>query len=155
MLFNYGIWWANFEMLAIGRVILGFGNMSLFSALNYLVKLYIKEETVFKVNAYNQAASRLFFTVSYWINPFLYINTGNYDAGNWLSIFTILFMTGCFIVLNVMTKGKGQDKNEPKEVEGFKISDLKDYSLKFYLLQGCNFFTVAIFFTFSSMAERY
>ena len=155
MLFNYGVWWASFEMLVIGRVILGFRNMSLFSALGYLVKLYIREETIFKVNAYNQAASRIFFTLSYFINPWLYINTGNYDAVNYLSIFTILFMTGCFILLNVMTKDKKQGGNQPKAEERFKVSDLKDYSLKFYLLQGVNFFTLANFFTFNSMAERY
>ena len=155
MLFNYGIWWANFNMMAIGRVILGFGNMSLFSALNYLVKLYIKEETVFKVNAYNQAASRLFMTLSFFINPWLYINTGNYDAVNYLSIFTILFMIGCFVVLNVMTSRKRQGGNKPKKEDKFKISDLKGYSFKFYLLQGCNVFTNAIFCSFSSMAERY
>lgn len=155
LVFNYGITNENFTIMAIGRAILGFGNFSMFGAISYLVKIYIKEESISKVNIQNMGLNRIFYTASYFINPYLYIQTGNYNLVNIFATATTIIMLISFATLDYMTKDYGIKDRLPKDEKKFELSDLKGYSLKFHLLGAVNFFCMGIYVAFIAIAERY
>jgi len=78
-IFCMGIHSGNFNTMLLGRFINGIGSESVIVGLIYVTKLFILEENLVVMNSLIFIASRLFYSLSYYVNPEIYIQTQDFD----------------------------------------------------------------------------
>lgn len=78
-----GIQSGEFNTMLLGRFINGVGSESVIVGLIYVTKLFILEENLVVMNALIFIFSRLFYSLSYFINPEIYIRTKSFDWIIW------------------------------------------------------------------------
>jgi hypothetical protein len=78
-----GIKSGDFDTMLLGRFINGIGSEPVIVGLIYVTKLFILEENLVVMNALIFIFSRFFYSVSYYVNPEIYIRTKSFDLIIW------------------------------------------------------------------------
>jgi MFS family permease len=79
ILFCAGIWQDSYLMMLCGRFINGFGGEPFLIALLSMIKLYVAEEDFVLVNSVCWIVSRIFYSMSYYVNPEIWIQTHSWN----------------------------------------------------------------------------
>ena len=73
ILFAVGVCYTKYYLMMIGRVLLGCGAESMYTSLNYLVKLYVPNQNILFMNSLIMALSRIGYSTSYYLNSQMYL----------------------------------------------------------------------------------
>ena len=75
VIFCIGIFTGNYFLMTLGRAINGSGSEGINISLNYLVKLYVPQEHILKINSLSMVISRIAYATTYYLNPKIAIAT--------------------------------------------------------------------------------
>ena len=126
-IFCFGILVESFPIMLLGRFINGSGCEPTIIGITLLVKLYIKEANVLFMNSSVMVVSRVAYSLSYYVNPKLYLMHNNFNYLLILSMFIVLVSFFAFMIFYTMAK-RSTISNDAENVQEFKCRDLRGFT---------------------------
>ena len=150
-LFCLGVWYDKYWLMYVGRLLYGAGNEGVCINLLFLVKIFVSEKNAIVILSLIRLVGRGSMSLGVWAFSYFYKQSESFTIPLVLTIVSCVVSAAFHIVYFEIQRRRDSYKHNNVTDYPFKFSELKNFSLRAYMIMALNFTIYGIFWSFQPM----